>query len=457
MVGVWLFLPSCGGPPTPLRSDEDLRPVDTTRFQLVARLVHVTDTHIVDEESPARLSSLGDLSRSAWRPNEAYSTQILDGVVRTINKWHAARAPIDFVVVTGDVLDNMQRNELRWFITCFDGGVIDPRSGPDDRAPENRSEPLLDPHHPFTAQGLYQHGFHGDLASVDWYAVMGNHDHFALGVFPVISDFLGRRVAPLPLRPRLGLFLPLFLDPLSALAFSPITPAFPVPRPGYLFSQPIHPNAERAFITNDELVRAHVASRSSPAGHGFDSRAVRRTWYSISPKPGVRLIALNSSTPVVEQPTQVHSEGAISLEQLHFLEAELSQAESNNEVVILATHHPATSLQWQLGTALTAPSMIALLQRHPKVKLHLAGHWHVNAVLDRDTYYEIVTGSTLDSPQLTRVIELWRNGEEIEVRYRYLSHLEDIPPPNATQGELFLDPLLPMRRIAHEMAVPNPT
>lgn len=449
-------LPHCGVPPADLLPDEDSRPVDALQFQLIARFVHVSDPQIMDEESPARLGALGDLSASAWRPNEAYSAQLLDGVIRTINKWHVARAPIDFVVMTGDALDNMQQNELRWFITCFDGGTIDPRSGPDDRPVQDRPAPLLDPHHPFVAQGLYQNGVHGEAATIPWYSVMGNHDRFALGIFPVVFNLLGQRVAPLPLESRLGLFLPLFLDPLGAVAYSPITPLFSMPRPGLLFWQLISPNPDRAYITNREFVQAHLDSRSAPSGHGFDAAVPEQTWYSASPVPGVRLIALNSSTPMLEHPGSVYSEGAISAAQVAFLGQELEKAEVNDEVAILLTHHPATSLQLQLGTALTASNLIPLLQRSPAMKLHLAGHWHVNAVLDRASYIEIVTGSTLDFPQLARVIEIWRAGEEFEIRYENLSHLEEIAPIDESQATLFEDPLLPMRRIAHDLSVSNP-
>jgi len=88
-------------------------------------------------------------------------TQLLDGMIRTINKVHVASEAIDFVVFTGDATDNAQRNELAWFITAFDGGLIDRspggRSGPADR-PESVARPASIVRRP----GLYQRGVHGE-------------------------------------------------------------------------------------------------------------------------------------------------------------------------------------------------------------------------------------------------------------------------------------------------------
>jgi len=483
----------CGVLPGRVLPNESAQPVDADRFELLTRFVHITDAQIIDEESPGRLTAAAAFSRNAWRPHEAYSAQLLDGIIRTINKMHVAKHRIDFVIHTGDAVDNAQLNELNWFITIFNGGRIDPRTGPDDRDPALQSDPLLDPHHPFDAQGLYRYGIHGEEPTIPWYSLFGNHDRFAAGVFPIVTDTFGRRTSPLPLENRIGFTFPVVLDPTGRLSWAPITPANPGPPPQISLPVLVEPNSERRFITDRDFIEAHLEGAGEPPGHGFDVKHLDRTWYSVSPVPGLRLIALNSASPLIEQPTLVYSEGAISVPQVLFLGRELERAQTLGECVIVATHHPSGALQLASGTALTPRSIRKLLNDYPCVKLHIAGHWHENLVIDRGGYIEIVTSSILDPPQQGRIIEIWRSseprdmsltrgsrgrssrseaaprvkdsaradlqaeGEESELRYWMFSHLDEINPPDDSHADLFDDPLMPMRRIAAELArVPTP-
>ncbi len=463
MVGVailfaLLMCVGCGSDPAMLLSASQRLPEENTTappegFTLLARFAHISDTHMVDEESPGRLTVASRLTRSAWRPYEAYATQLLDGTIRTINKRHASGMNIDFVIHTGDGTDNAQRNELGWLVTAFDGGLIDPRTGPDDRAPASLPDPALDPHYPFTAQGLYRNGRHGSKPTIPWYTVFGNHDRFGVGVFPIINGPLGARVSPLPLPDRLGIVAPLWLNPEGALAWAPITPANLGPPPRLNTPTRIEPNPNRRYITNEEFITALLGSTSAPAGHGFDAAHPNRTWYSVSPVPGLRLIGLNSASPALEIPEQSYAEGAISPAERDFLRASLQRAQDANEIVILATHHPSDSLSVALGTALTGRSLRSLLRQFPCVALHVAGHIHKHAAMDRGGYAELVVGSIIDAPHQGRIIEIWRKGSEIALRYRFFSHLDEIePPPGEDAATLFDDPLLPIRRVAAELA-----
>lgn len=436
--------------------NESVQAVDTEEHELVVRFAHISDAQIVDEESPGRLTAFAHLFGTAWRPHEAYSTQLLDGTIRAVNKLHVAHNNIDFLIHTGDAVDNAQLNEIEWFVSVLDGEYIDPLTGPDDREPSQIPNPLLDPHHPFEAQGLYRNGVHGDAPTIPWYGLLGNHDRLAVGVLPIVTDLLGRRTSPLPLETRLGVFLPLALDPTGFLSWAPITPANPGPPPEINLPVRVTPNPDRRFITDRDFITVHLSSTGEPPGHGFSADQTDRTFYSVAPVPGLRLIALNSATPLIERPTFFYSDGAISTQQLIFLKGELQTSQARGEWVIIATHHPSASINPLYGTALTEQNLRTLLNSYPCVKLHIAGHAHYNSVFDRGGYTEIVTGSILDAPQQGRVVEIWRSldpdNTDIELRYRMFSHLDEITPFDESQDGLFEDPLLPMRQIAADLA-----
>src|SRR6478752_3887879 len=112
---------------------------DETRRSL-AFFGQLTDPQIADEMSPARvdfLDAAGGEIKSSWRPQEAVGLQVFDQVVRNVNANRTSeirdgsgkRAKLGFVVTTGDLADNQQLNETRWFKTVLDGGTVDPFSG----------------------------------------------------------------------------------------------------------------------------------------------------------------------------------------------------------------------------------------------------------------------------------------------------------------------------------------
>ncbi len=448
-----LALVGCGATPfpeTPL-PDTETTPVDPDRHRLVARVAHITDAHITDEESPGRLSALARANASAWRPHERYAIHQLDGTLRAINAYHARVAPIDLVVHTGDGADNAQLNELHWLLDCFDGRIVNPLSGDDDRTPTQRDARLLDAHAPFETEGLYRQGVHGDLPSIPWYTTVGNHDRYAVGIFPIVRRWDGRLHAPLPVGFRIGLFLPTALAPDGAIGYGLITPANPGPPPEVSFASWIAPNPDRRFVTMSDWVAAHHDTLTGPPGHGIPS--AQQTWYSVAPVDGLRLIALDTTIPIATIPTAVYEAGAVLANQARFLETELQRAQDRDEVVIVLTHHPSVSLAPALGSALSPQGWRDLLNQYPNVVAHLAGHTHRQRVWDRGRYLEFETSAIIDAPQQGRILEVWRSDEDVVLRYTVFSHLYDgtafetagLDPPPA-------DPWLPMRQTAADLA-----
>ncbi|MFH0982481.1 MAG: hypothetical protein V2A79_13225 [Planctomycetota bacterium] len=426
-------------------------------YVLVARLAHICDAHIIDEESPARLPFAKGFTPAAWRGYERYSAQLLDGIIRAINRYHEQKDPIHFVVHAGDAVDNRQSNELRWFLEVLDGTGVNPSSGPDDRAPDRRGPAHLDAYIPFQARGLYRQDVHGDKPSIPWYALAGNHDTFALGTFPIVPSLFGCLHTPLPLPNRIGLFLPTALDPASGLAYSPISPAHPGLPLAPSFPTQITPNPERRYFTRQEFVAAHFETVTDPAGHGFEDAGSEKTWYSVSPLPGLRLVALDSCRPALAFPAGRYSEGSIDAEQMAFLNRELGAAQDRGELVIVLTHHTSAVLKWSYGSAVTAEEFRATLNKYPCVVAHLVGHRHRHRVWSHEGYIEFETASTLDYPQEGRIIEIWKSPGDIQLRYWVFSHLPEAAElEQGGPSDLADDPLLEMRLIAFELAAEDP-
>ena len=108
----------------------------------------LTDPQIADEMSPGagRLPrSRGQAICSSWRPQEALGLQVFDQTVATSTPTGRARsagqaakqAKLGFAITTGDLADNQQLNETRWFKTVLDGG-----RSIRSRASRQRDEPV---------------------------------------------------------------------------------------------------------------------------------------------------------------------------------------------------------------------------------------------------------------------------------------------------------------------------
>ena len=84
----------------------------------LARIAQLADVHVRDAQSPARvpfLDRLGTSVGSAFRPHELLTCQLLSAAVASVNDWGEA----DAVVVSGDLIDSAQRNELDWALTLL--------------------------------------------------------------------------------------------------------------------------------------------------------------------------------------------------------------------------------------------------------------------------------------------------------------------------------------------------
>ena len=375
-----------------------------TPTETMATLAHLTDAHLLDAQSPARvpfLRRLGDPFNSTFRPQEALTARVLAGAVRSIS----ALRP-DAVIQGGDLIDNAQENELSQALTLLGGGRVDPNSGgpgylgvqssenpdpfyyrPDVDAPRHPGM-LRRATEPFTAEGL----------RVPWYPVLGDHDLLVQGVLPPIPATreiaLGSRAIwdlPSDLRLPHGAGAAAGGGASASSPDSLSDPSAIAALIGALRGAPsvavTSDPSRRELEATEVLARLRAASRSGGSGAFMN--------YSFDVGSKVRVIVLD----IVRR--EGGSGGVVHPGQESWLRSELSR--TGGRWVLVVSHQPLTS------TAGAEP-LLGLLDRHPRVLAALWGHTHRNRIVPRSSaaggYWLIATCSLVDHPQELRALRV---------------------------------------------------
>ncbi|MFM9134275.1 MAG: metallophosphoesterase [bacterium] len=400
--------------------------------ELLARVVHVSDTHVCDAESPARLEYLDRFSDpdsayrdrvgnvGTYRPQEILTVQVLAAMVEAIN----AADGIDAVIVTGDLIDNAQSNERSWCRTMLDGGTVEPWSGDpqvsqwvgsregfpwDERYwhPDGPSGGTI-ADIPMRAYGYprvpglveaARRAVESRGLRVPWIPVPGNHDALLQGT--VYADASLRDLA---LGDRRISGLPAGGSPLMLLeGVAPIGPA--------------------RYVHVDESPAAPVTP--DPRRRILEVEELDRPW--VHDVGGVRFIALDTVNP------DGGWQGSVGSAQLRWLRQMLE--DSAGRYVVVLSHHPS----WCLTNPHTAgeprhlaAEVVHLLLEHPCVVGWLSGHVHAHASLwhgdgEGNGFWEITTASLIDWPQQARRLEILRQGGRIALRSEVLDHAAPVP------------------------------
>jgi 3',5'-cyclic AMP phosphodiesterase CpdA len=369
------------GPGEPLRSRGGHAKPGTT----IATFAQLTDTHVRDEESPARvpfLDRLGDRFTSTFRPQEAFSTQILDAAVRALN-----RERPQAVFVTGDIVDNAQENELDQAIATLNGKTVQPDSGaagydgvqdadsadpfyyrPDHDAPEHPGA-LDQAQRPFKAAGL----------QAPWYPLPGNHDLLAQGEVPptvaIQTYATGTRLVT-ALDPRIE--VPREEADAKRAVADVLSGSIPLP------SQRTPADPRRRLLTPAEtearLIKAAAkGTAATPAGY-MD--------YAVDVGAHLRAITLDT---VRRDGT---SRGRIAPVQVEWLRQQLAHA--HDRWVIVLSHNP-------LDASEGGDQALQALDQDAHVVAAISGNRHKNVVTRHRRFWLIGTSSLADFPQQARM------------------------------------------------------
>jgi predicted MPP superfamily phosphohydrolase len=372
------------GPAEPLTDRGTPSPLGET----LVTFGQLTDAHVRDEESPARvpfLDRIGAPFTSTFRPQEAFSAQTLDAAVRALNR----QGP-DAVFVTGDITDNAQRNELDLALGVLKGGQVDPDSGapgyrgvqqadsadpfyyrPDFDAPAHPGA-LRRAQRPFTATGL----------DAPFYPLVGNHDVLAQGEVPPTPELNAYATGDAlitALDPELLEQLPRAEIDAQRATAALLGNAFALP------SATVPADRKRRFVARGEAERA--LGRPS-----MD--------YTVDLNSRVRAVLVDT---VNRDGT---SRARINPDQLARLDAQL---DTDRSVVVLS-HNPLT------------PEALAILDRHPNVVAAISGNSHRNRITPRNRFWLISTSSLADFPQQGRMFRLRRTADGVALETWMVDH-----------------------------------
>ena len=441
------------------RADSHIgKPLGPVKKSLI-NLIHITDTHICDAQSPARVeyldryadphhpaSSIVGTLIGTYRAHEILTTQVLESAVQAINRIDLApvtKTAISAVLITGDLTDNAQSNELDWLTTLLLGGKLRADSGAKDKwegvGGEFYSPFFWNPHgtpkgeHNDFPRDLYgfptipellhaiRQPFYSSGLKYPFLAVHGNHDALLQGTV-VPNEELRESVTSDEKIFELS-------DEEALQALSKVSEQGPAAYPSPIAPKVMTVSADesRDFLSpiewNINFYREDEDNGISSQHLGSDRKYWRKDYESVT------ILALDTVNPFGGW------QGSIDEEQFNWLKEQVEQIK--DKYIVITSHHPiqdiyngySPSARRVLGAEIesyliTKPAVIAWICGHT--------HRHRIAYFGPDItrgFYQIETSSLIDWPQQGRIIEIFlTQDDEICIASTVFNHQGSILP-----------------------------
>jgi metallophosphoesterase (TIGR03767 family) len=406
----------------------------------LATFIHLSDLHLCDAKSPARVEFLDRYADpdyptraqmdyvGTYRPQEFLTLQVVEAMVQAANSIEVGPlmgGKIDAVLITGDVIDNGQENELSWYKQLMDGGPVSSGSGDSSQveAAHGSHPNFLDDHYykPDAARGnrvdeLWGIGPVPGLAAAaqeefaatglrhKWLAIHGNHDALLQGTVRPDDLLQGLVTGDRKLSGIIpGADLNQVFEP-----FQEVGPA-DYPSAELLTTVEVSPDASRRFVAMEDWVGVHT---NCGHDHGLDEGTSVAYW--VRDFGEVRVIALDTVNEWGGW------QGCLDVSQFNWLSQQLES--SKDKYVVLTSHHPLQDLfngyapEW-VEKPVLKDRVERILSEYPNVIAWISGHVHDHNISFKRSdkgnwgFWQIRTGSHMDWPQQSRVVEIARSAD----------------------------------------------
>ncbi|MEI6621308.1 MAG: TIGR03767 family metallophosphoesterase [Actinomycetes bacterium] len=451
---------------------------------------HLTDIHVVDAQSPARLDAMAGQSASLWagviRPQDTMTVNVLSamtGAMAAARFSPVTGVPMAAALNTGDSADQHSDLELQWYIDMLDGKSVTPNSGkagqyegpqiwPEATYAYHPDDPAGDQFGTYgfpTLPGMLTAAVSQTVTSVGmpvpWYAVYGNHDTLINGTLQIDSGLrslaLGSKKAATWEALADNYFRGLATD---ASPFTKLTNTIWTQLGLASGMRNVTADSARRLFDNLSFMKAHLDSPAvpGPVGHGFTQSNLDSgtTWWAADISPNFRAFGLDTCNQVAGP------DGAVPQDQFNWLKGELATALSQNKMAIVISHHNSSTLEngampvTGSQPLIHADEFISMLQTFPNMVAWVNGHTHINTITAHPKtggggFWEITTASCIDYPQQQQLLEFVDNRDgTMSIFTTALDHTSPAQWKPGDYGQLALASL--SRQLAANDWIENP-